>query len=104
MLKDINKPQRTLEEYCYLNGLEVNSNKTKIVPFTKGELRPQYSKTFLYKDTPIEVVDAYTYLGIIFSSTEKGQRASLEAVKKVKALFSAALGILCKTNADSWPG
>lgn len=100
---DVSKALSALEEYCSRNGLEVNTGKTKVVPFCKSRFRKKFPKTFHYKDSPVEVVDSYVYLGIIFT-TMSGRRAALEAAKKASAASSASLGILSRLHADSWAG
>ena len=49
-------------------GLQVNTEKTKIVVFRKrGGLRD--NESWIYKKTPIEVVNEFNYLGTVFKYT-----------------------------------
>ena len=69
--KDINDLQNSLElleRYCDRWGLQVNTEKTKIVVFRKrGGLRD--NESWIYKNTPIEVVNEFNYLGTVFKYT-----------------------------------
>ena len=69
--KDINDLQNSLELleiYCDRWGLQVNTEKTKIVVFRKrGGLRD--NESWIYKNTPIEVVNEFNYLGTVFKYT-----------------------------------
>ena len=56
-----------LESYCQKWNLTVNVNKTKIVVFRKGGNLGQNDKWF-YGDSEIEIVNSFTYLGVVFSS------------------------------------
>ncbi|CAG5100696.1 Similar to LINE-1 retrotransposable element ORF2 protein (Homo sapiens) [Cotesia congregata] len=103
-LVDVHKALRILGEYCDQNGLEVNTSKTKIVPFAKGGLRKKFRKPFNYKNSPVEVTNTYMYLGIPFNSTATGRGAAEEAVNKTNRAAGTALGILSRLSADSWAG
>ena len=52
-----------LSEQAHRLGMEVNLSKTKIIVFRKGGFLSQHEKWF-YRNTPIEVVNAYVYLGV----------------------------------------
>ena len=56
-----------LESYCQKWNLTVNVNKTKIVVFRKGGNLGQNDKWF-YGGSEIEIVNSFTYLGVVFSS------------------------------------
>ncbi len=51
--------------YCDENKLVVNPAKTKIVVFSRGKIRNKPKTP--YGNDNIEVVDDYTYLGIVFN-------------------------------------
>ena len=55
-----------LEGYCDRWKLSVNSLKTKVMIFRKGG-RLRRNLTFLYKGQELEIVDKFTYLGIVFT-------------------------------------
>jgi hypothetical protein len=63
----------TMEKYCTTWKLDINVGKTKIVIFSRGTVRN--IPLFIYKDEPIEVVDSYNYLGVIFNYNGKPQKA-----------------------------
>ena len=57
-----------LERYCDRWGLQVNTERTKIVVFRKrGGLHD--NESWIYKNTPIEVVNEFNYLGTVFKYT-----------------------------------
>ena len=49
------------EQYCDLWKLKVNTQKTKIVIFSKRKYKSQ--RSFKLYDENIDIVDSYTYLG-----------------------------------------
>ena len=55
-----------LEQYCDRWKLIVNTNKTKIMIFKKGGRARR--ATFKFKDTVLDIVDRFTYLGIVFTT------------------------------------
>ena len=54
-----------LSEYCDMWNLSVNTDKTKIVIFSKYKYREKHN--FIYKNTTIEIVEHFKYLGVIFN-------------------------------------
>jgi hypothetical protein len=88
----------TMEEYCNIWELDINVSKTKIVIFSRGKV--DNIPVFIYKEAPVEVVDSYNYLGIIFNYNGKPQKA-------VKRLFDQAskamFGLLRKARKLSLP-
>ena len=54
-----------LSEYCDMCNLSVNTDKTKIVIFSKYKYREKHN--FIYKNTTIEIVEHFKYLGAIFN-------------------------------------
>ena len=75
-----------LENYCDDWGLKVNTNKTKIITFNKAGRNIKYK--FLYKNSEIECVPNYKYLGIMFTASETFSMAKHELYKKsLKAYF-----------------
>ena len=55
-----------LSTYCQRWKLSVNTNKTKIMIFRKGGILPRDLK-FYYNGIEIEIVNTFSYLGIVFS-------------------------------------
>ena len=56
-----------LEEYYNRWKLTVNTSKTKIMVFRKGGRLPN-NLNFLYKDSQIEILNKFSYLGVLFTS------------------------------------
>ena len=63
--KDLQVSLESLCEYCNMWNLEVNLTKTKIVIFSRGKVKKHMD--FMYGNKLVEVVDDYTYLGVIFN-------------------------------------
>ena len=64
---DLQKALDILENYCIRWKLTVNVIKTKIVIFRKGGRLPLNIK-FTYTGVEIEIVNKYSYLGVLFTS------------------------------------
>ena len=63
--KDLQLALNSLEKYCDSNNLVVNINKSKLVVFHKGRLPRE---EIYYKQSVLERVNEFTYLGITLSS------------------------------------
>ena len=63
----LQKGLNILYEYCQRWKLTVNPIKSKIIIFRKGGRLPQ-NLSFRYGDTNLEIVNKFTYLGIVFTS------------------------------------
>lgn len=115
--KMINK----LADYCNLWNLVVNLNKSKVLVFRKGTRLPNNEKWF-FNSEPIEVVNHYKYLGVIFNynmAYSKHLSEKLEASKnainstwntfikhkdialskKIKIFLAASRSIMCYAGA-----
>ena len=64
---DLQKALDILENYCTRWKLTINIIKTKIVIFRKGGRLPLNVK-YTYKGVDIEIVNKYSYLGVLFTS------------------------------------
>ena len=65
---DLQKSLDLLDVYCSRWGLQVNTDKTKILVFRKrGGLRD--NETWTYKGSQLEVVNGFNYLGTVFKYT-----------------------------------
>jgi hypothetical protein len=53
------------EQYCDLWKLKVNAQKTKTNIFSKRRYKAQ--RSFKLYDENIDIVDSYTYLGVVFN-------------------------------------
>ena len=61
---------KTLSNYCIDWGLEVNVEKTKSVVFRNAG-RASNEETWSFDDKIIQVVDQFTYLGILLNFNGK---------------------------------
>lgn len=84
---------KKLEKYCELWCLDINTEKTKSVVFNKSGKLLSYSFTF--NGEPIENVQSYKYLGVLFSASGTFSHAKkdlynrgLKAFFKLKSIFS----------------
>lgn len=99
---DLKRKLQILEEYCRLNGLTVNIDKTKVVVFRRGGPLPLRNHDFVLNGSPVEIVPKYTYLGTVFSSSAKGFLASRNAILKARKATGVVLRLTSKLKADSW--
>ena len=64
---DLQNGLQLLEDYCQRWKLTVNTKKTKIMVFRKqGRLRKNVA--FYYNQERLEIVDSFSYLGIVFTT------------------------------------
>jgi hypothetical protein len=56
-----------LSDYCNRWKLKVNKKKTKVMIFRKGGALPR-NLNFYFEGTKLDIVNKYTYLGIVFTS------------------------------------
>ena len=76
-----------VSEYCKTWSLQVNANKTKIVIFSRGKVK-KYEK-FKFDENIIEVVDDYTYLGVVFNYKNDFKKAMNKQISQAKrAMYS----------------
>ena len=62
---ELQKVLNALYDYCDNWKLTVNTEKTKIVIFSRGKVRSH--PVFLFGTNPIEVINSYVYLGVMFN-------------------------------------
>ena len=78
-----------LHDYCQKWKLSVNPNKSKFMVFRKGGRLPQ-NLQFHYGTTVLEIINKFTYLGIVFTSggsfSEAQATLSGQAQKAIFAL------------------
>ena len=76
-----------VSDYCKIWSLKVNISKTKIIIFSRGKVRK--FKPFIFNDGILEVVDDYTYLGVVFNYNNKFKKAQNNQIGKAKrAMYS----------------
>ena len=57
----------SIAEFCANFKLKVNKIKTKVLIFKNGGVLSRVDKWF-YKVTPIDVVNGFTYIGLLFTT------------------------------------
>lgn len=86
---DLQQQLDALYEYCRENQLMVNASKTKVMVFARSKARLKNIPDFKYGESVLELVDNYTYLGIVFSWNGKFDKAKCELAKKAeRAMFA----------------
>lgn len=89
-----------LEKYFSKLYLKVNIDKTKVLIFQKHG-RPELC-TFYYNKTPIEIVNQYTYLGIVFSRSGTFIKAKNNLYNKANAAMYAVNNNIFKGKIRNW--
>ena len=79
------------QSYCEIWKLEVNVNKTKVMIFSKGEIRLKYE--FKLQNKTLEIVDSYSYLGLLFkyigNFNETRKRVARQAQKSLFSIYKS---------------
>ena len=84
--KELQKGLNAVFDYCLSWKLSVNTSKTKVVVFSKGKVRN--APNFVFGTVALEVVDDYTYLGVIFNFNGKFKKAIDKQISAARrALF-----------------
>jgi hypothetical protein len=92
---DLQNALDNFKEYCEQWKLKINTDKTKIMIFSKGRFR--YDKIFKIGNTELEIVDEYKYLGLYLSKSgsfyrtkqhiaEQGNKAMFTLLRKINKL------------------
>ena len=89
-----------LLEYCTLNQLTLNANKTKVILFKKGGFKPQ--KHFSFGTEQIEYAKEYDYLGVRFFQSGKFETASRCFISKAKSASAATISLIYKMKLNSF--
>ena len=85
--QELQNALNTLNLYCDRKRLKINTSKTKVVVFTRKRNK-KYDK-FTFGGKELEIVDQYTYLGVIFSKNGKFHKARKHLCNQAnKALFA----------------
>lgn len=98
---DLQKKINALLEYCSLNLLNVNIEKTKVVVFRKGGKLSKFDK-FFYDDKKLEVTKKYTYLGVVFSSSGLFREHMEYALSKAKIALANIKSIMVNARMETW--
>ena len=70
---ELEKDLDAVHDYCGMYKLTVNTKKTKIIVFSRGNVKR--FPAFKYGDNTIEVVSDYIYLGITMNFNKKINKA-----------------------------
>ena len=92
-----------LADYFDLNDLTVNLSKTKVMVFRRGGSVSRKDKLY-YKGQLIEIVNTYTYLGIVMSYTGLFKQACKDRMSKARSALGSALSLCSSANIYSWVG
>ena len=95
-----------LDSFCSNQGMEVNVKKTEVVIFNKKWAHRNHNEVFTVKNNTIQVVDQFTYLGVLFdgdvgtrraakSSLTKGRRAMFAMLRRCTALGIDNVHVKC---------
>ena len=90
-----------LYEYCNENKLVVNTLKTKVMVFKKGG-RGLNNIVFNFGVETIDIVDKYTYLGVIFHKTGLSNEAAKQALLKSNIASSSTLSLIKRAKITSF--
>ncbi len=87
--EDLQHQLDALYKYCQENNLTVNDTKTKVMVFARSKARLRNTPNFRYGEKILEIVENYTYLGIVFTWNGKFDKARRELAKKAtRAMFA----------------
>lgn len=98
---DLQKKINVLGEYCLMNELEVNTEKTKIIVFRKGGKLARTDK-FYYGQEQLDIVSTYTYLGVVFSSSGRFGAHLKQATSKASKALANVRQIMVNSKMNSW--
>lgn len=82
-----------LSNFCEDKKLTVNLKKTQVVVFNDSRSSKAINQqdSFIYKGEPLEVVDKYTYLGVVF---ERGAKWTCTKSNNIKAMRKALFAMM----------
>lgn len=96
--KTLQRLVNILEKYCDSWGLTVNLKKTKLLIFNKAGRKIFPKQNIILNQRPIEVVNSYCYLGIVFTPSGKFKTAIDELKKKATRAFFKLRAIVSRHN------
>ncbi|BET00808.1 Reverse transcriptase (RNA-dependent DNA polymerase) [Nesidiocoris tenuis] len=88
-----------LDEYCAINKLQVNSEKSKMVIFRKGGKTQDYK--FRCAGKELELVSQFKYLGVVFSCSGKFSQQADAALKNGMAAASNVYPLINQAQSSS---
>ena len=72
---DMRKHFDSLHAFCEHNKLQLDTDKTKVMVFTRSNVRLKNLPTFKMGGTNLERVEEYNYLGMLFTWNWKFTKA-----------------------------
>ena len=97
---DLARKISVLERYCDTQKLTVNSDKTKIMRFSRGNSKPNYK--FSYKGNALEVVNKYSYLGIPLTTSAVFRETATYTSHKATQAIGSVFNVMIRTKMTSW--
>lgn len=92
---------KVIKQYCVLNALKINTNKSKILIFHKGNIN--YKKyRFCYKNEKIEIVRSFNYLGVEFSTSGLFNKHLKKIASAANLAMSSTVTTLRKNKIGNW--
>jgi hypothetical protein len=85
--EDMQRALNALNDYCIMNGLKINVDKTKVMIFSRGKVRnlPE----LYFNNEKVQIVWEYKYLGTVFNYNNKFQKAiKMQCSSANRAIFS----------------
>lgn len=98
---DLQDKLNTLERYCKIKGLMVNTTKSKILVFNKSGKLGKF-KSIKYNGLSLEFVRDYTYLGVVFSASGLFKLTLEKSLLKGKSALGAIWQILTAGRINNW--
>ena len=91
---DLQRALNATYSYCDRWKLTVNTNKTKVVVFSRGKIRNKPKFNF-GRDT-LEFVDSYVYLGILFNYNGNHKKCIAKQVSQARKALYSMLSKVCR--------
>ena len=87
--RDMQHLLHNLYDFCNVNKLGVNTTKTKVLVFSRSKIRLRNLPVFTLGTDPLERVEEYTYLGILFTWNGSFTKAKkVLADKATRAMYA----------------
>ena len=96
---ELQKALNAVCDYCEMWQLTVNTEKTKVVIFSRAKV--QNFPAFLYGHKHIEVVDDYVYLGCTFNYYGNFHKGIAKQVSQAKKAYYSLMKKISNLNSQS---
>lgn len=98
---EMKKKIKVMEEYSFLNELELNIKKSKIMIFHRGGINYHKYK-FYYKGSILETVKKFSYLGVNFSSSGLFLNHLQRISSNARIAISSTIQLIRNNRIGSW--